>query len=163
MGVQIEIQGYDELIKALDRIDDTLSFKLGKDMVRRAAQIVASRAREIVRLGDPKHHPELPALAERIGIEQRYYDGGKRALAIVGPIYQKGGGGGNHGHLLEYGHALRSRGRASKGGKMRPLTRSLGRARPFPFLRPAYDQTKAEQLAAMEAVVAQAVRELGGV
>lgn len=50
-------------------------------------------------------------------------------MVHVGPRRKKGRYYGNHGHLLEYGHA--SRGRKS-------------RVKPYPFMRPAFNQTQIE-------------------
>lgn len=51
-------------------------------------------------------------------------------MVHVGPRRKKGRYYGNHGHLLEYGHVL-------KRGK-----KQFGRVRPYPFMRPAFDQTQ---------------------
>ena len=144
MGWRIEITGYDELIKALDRIDDALSGKVKRQMVKAAAEVVARRARELCPVGDPADKPDLKPLRDTIGIEVRDY--GPRALAVVGPEYPAGA----HGHLVELGHEEVLFG-----------VRTGRRVPPHPFMRPAFDETQAEQLAAMEAVVVGALRELG--
>lgn len=169
-GIKIELEGYEDLIKALDRIDIALSEKLARDMVKAAAMIVADEARNRIRDGEANHHPELPPLSANIGIETKTYlsSRGARTLAIVGPIYSPTGGGGNHGHLLEFGHDIVARGE----GKVRGASRrsgakkkggvTSGRVRPYPFLRPAFDSTKGQQLAAMQSKMDQAIRELNG-
>ncbi|MEY3400427.1 MAG: hypothetical protein RLZZ86_24 [Cyanobacteriota bacterium] len=55
-------------------------------------------------------------------------------LVHVGPVRKKGRYYGYHGHLVEYGHRLVS---SKKTGK-----RNIGFVRPYPFMRPAFEQTK---------------------
>lgn len=59
-------------------------------------------------------------------------DYGEVQVGLVGPSYPAGA----HGHLVEFGHAV------VRNGK------TVGRAAPRPFLRPAVEQTAAEQSAA---------------
>lgn len=161
-GVTIKLDGYDELIAALNRIDDRLSRRLGREMVKAAGEVVAARAKERCPVGDPTHNPEAKPLRDTIGVVVRDY--GDRALAVVGPEYPAGA----HGHLVEYGHDIVPRGQSRSVGKGRISGAkrkggvTKGRARPFPFLRPAFDETQPQQYAAMEAVMRQAIRELGG-
>lgn len=53
-------------------------------------------------------------------------------MVHIGPRRKKGRYYGNHGHLLEYGHVLK------RGGK------TFGRVKPYPFMRPAFNQTQNE-------------------
>lgn len=144
MGWKLEIAGYEELIKALDRIDDTLTGKVKREMVKAAADVMAKRAKQLCPVGDQADKPNLKPLRDTIGIEIRDY--GIRTLAVIGPEYPTG----NHGRLVEYGHQEVLFG-----------VRTGRRVPPHPFLRPAFDETQAEQLAAMENVVATAIRDLG--
>lgn len=144
MGVRIAITGYDELMQALDRIDDTLTGKLKRQMVKAAAEVVARRARELCPVGNPADKPDLKPLRDTISIELRDY--GPRALAVVGPALPAGA----HGHNVEYGHEEVLYG--VRTGRQVP---------PHAFMRPAFDETQAEQLAAMEGVATGAFLELG--
>lgn len=161
-GVTIKLDGYDELLAELNRIDDRLSKRLTREMVKAAGEIVAARARERCPIGDPKHKPELKPLRDTIGVEVRDY--GERALAVVGPEYPAGA----HGHLVEFGHDIvgrgqsKSMGRGRVSGAKRKGGVTQGRARPHPFLRPAFDETQSQQYAAMEAVMRRAIQDLGG-
>jgi len=161
-GVAIELTGYDELMRQLDRIDDTLSRRLTRDMVKAAGEIVAARARMLCPVGDPSHEPEKKPLRETIAVEIREYQG--RTLAVVGPQYPAGA----HGHLVEFGHDIVPRGQSRSVGKGRLSGAkkkggvTTGRTQPKPFLRPAFDSTRGQQMAAMERILAQAIRDLGG-
>ena len=102
-------------------------------------------AKRLCPRGDPADSPDLKPLNETIAVELRDY--GVRQLAVVGPQYPAGA----HGHLVENGHEVVSHGKRT--GK---------RTEPKPFVRPAFDGTGAQQLAAMESVMGQAIRDLGG-
>lgn len=158
MGATIEITGYDELLKALDRVDAALTGKLKREMVKAAGAVVAKRARDLVPVGDPSDKPDLKALRDTIAIEVRDY--GLRSLAVVGPALPAGA----HAHNVEYGHRIVV-GRRARGRKSRRTedTRrdTASRARPRPFIRPAFDETQDAQLAAMAAVAQAAIRDLG--
>ena len=106
--------------------------------------------------------PKAKPLNETIGVEVRDY--GIRQLAVVGPMYPAGA----HGHLVEDGHEIIARGEGKTKGKERTKGgsksggQSLGRAKPNAFMRRAFDGNQPAINAAMEAVVASKVRELGG-
>jgi HK97 gp10 family phage protein len=160
-GVTIKLDGYDELLRALDRIDDTLSKRVTRDMVKAAGEIAAARARVLCPVGDPTHHPENKPLRDTIAVEVKDY--GVRALAVVGPQWPAGA----HGHNVEFGHDIVARGQGKNVGKARRSGAkkkggvAKGRTQPKPFMRPAFDSTKGQQFAAMEAVVKKALWELG--
>jgi len=139
----LELDGYDELMRELDRIDRTLRRRTTRDVARAMAEVVATRAKQLCPRGDPAHNPDAKPLAETIGIEVRDY--GERQLAVVGPQVPAGA----HGHNVENGHAIVRNGQV------------VGRAAPHPFIRPAADETQSEQQAAAEAVATQAVQDLG--
>lgn len=140
----VELRGWEELARSLDRIDSTLRGRVIGDAVKAAAEIVATRARELSPVGDTSDKPDLKPLRDTIEIRVRDY--GQRALAVTGPGLPAGA----HGHNVEHGHAI------VRNGK------TVGRARPKPFLRPAFDETKGAQQAAMEGVIARTIRELNG-
>lgn len=139
-----QLEGWEELQRALDRIDDRLTHKTRMDALRSAATVIRQRAAELCPEGDPAHMPEKPPLATTIDYALRDY--GQRGLAYVGPVYPQGA----HGHLVEFGHQEVLYG-----------VRTGRRVPPHPFLRPAFDETKHAQRAAMEAAVARTISELG--
>jgi len=112
--------------------------------LRAAGKVVVKRARELCprssRTGTREGWSNKTAgsrtgakpLAETIGVVVRKYD--TTSVAVVGPQYPAGA----LGHLVEYGHKLIVYGHPT--GRRVP---------PKPFLRPAADETKDEQEAAM--------------
>jgi len=161
MSVTIKLDGYDELLRKLNSIEKTLSEKVGQEMVRAAGEVVAAKARTLCPVGDPTHHPENKPLRDTIAVEVRDY--GVRALAVIGPQYPAGA----HGHLVEFGHDIVARGESKNVGKSRRSGAKkkggliTGRTQPQPFMRPAFDSTRCEQLAAMERVINRTLWELG--
>jgi HK97 gp10 family phage protein len=131
-------------------------------MVKAAADIVSAKAKSIAPVGDPTHHPENKPLADTIGITVRDY--GVRKLAVIGPQWPAGA----HGHNVEFGHGIVPRGQSKSVGRGRISGAKkkgglvVGRTRPKPFMRPAFDSTKGQQLGAMQKVLNQAIRDLGG-
>jgi hypothetical protein len=142
--ISMQLEGYDELLAILNRIDDTLTGPVMRECVQAACQVVETRAKQLVPVGDSADKPDLKPLRDTIGSVVRGY--GERTLGVIGPMVPAGA----HGHKVEHGHAEVLWG-----------LRTGRRVPPHPFLRPAFDQTKAQQLAAMEAVIARTLRELG--
>lgn len=138
----MQLDGWDELARQLDRVDDRLTQRAKLEAVKAAGEVVAARARDLCPRGDTADKP----LRDTIAVEVRDYD--QRALAVIGPQYPAGA----HGHLVEDGHEI-----VTRDGK-----RTGRRARPRPFVRPAFDETKDQQQAAMQAVVTRTLQELGG-
>ena len=112
--------------------------------LRAAGKVVAKRAKELCprssstgtaedqSLKTAGERQAVKPLAETIGVVVRKYD--TVSVAVVGPQYPAGA----LGHLVEYGHRHIAWGRDT--GRRIP---------PKPFLRPAADETKGEQEAAM--------------
>lgn len=191
-GVSIELDGYDELIKKLNEIEAGLGKMTLHEMVYSAAEIVRDRAKQLCPIGDEKNARKRAKkggkrLRDTISIRIRDYGKDKPVVAIVGPDWH----GGQHGHLVEYGHdiavggAITKKQRAGwtpelvwhpqlktmvfKSGAPRrhkPGTalagKVTGRTRPRPFMRPAFDETKTQQMKAMEDVLRRALQMFGG-
>jgi hypothetical protein len=110
---------------------------------------------------NPLDDAQIPLYAT---IMVKTVDYGIRSLAVVGPQYPEGA----HGHLVEFGHEIIARGEGKSGGKERAKGgikaggQSLGRSKPNAFMRRAFDGNQGAINAAMEAVVASKVQELGG-
>ena len=112
--------------------------------LRAAGKVVAKRAKELcprssktgTREGWSKQtagsRTGTKPLAETIGVVVRKYD--TVSVAVVGPQHPAGA----LGHLVEYGHRMVVYGHDT--GR---------RVQPKPFMRPAADETKGEQEAAM--------------
>jgi len=116
--------------------------------LRAAGKVVQKRARELCPRSSHTGSRErwsketaadrsnVKPLADTIGVVVRKYDA--VSVAVVGPQYPAGA----LGHLVEYGHRLVAYGRDT--GR---------RVQPKPFMRPAADETKGEQEAAMLTVL----------
>jgi HK97 gp10 family phage protein len=142
----LQLDGWDELARQLDRVDDQLTKRAKLEAVKAAGEVVAARAKQLCPRGDAADKPDAKPLADTIAVEVRDYD--QRALAVIGPQYPAGA----HGHLVENGHEI-----VTRDGR-----RTGRRARPKPFVRPAFDETQDAQQAAMESVIARTLREIGG-
>lgn len=140
----VAVEGYDELIAQLNRIDDQLTKRLGREMVKKSAGVVAAEASRRCPRQRSRGRRRNTELANTITIEVRDYD--KRALAITGPELINGA---SHGRLVEHGHKLITHGveRGTVAGK--------------PFLGPAFDATKSQQQAVMEATAVRVMQDLG--
>lgn len=142
----LQLDGWEELARQLDRVDDQLTKRAKLEAVKAAGEVVAARAKQLCPRGDAADKPDAKPLADTIAVEVRDYD--QRALAVIGPQYPAGA----HGHLVEHGHEI-----VTRDGR-----RTGRRARPKPFVRPAFDETQDAQQAAMESVIARTLREIGG-
>jgi hypothetical protein len=152
----VELEGWDELARQLDRVDDQLTGQVKVEAVQAAGDVVARRAKQLchrsTQTGTSKGWSDAyfakraanKPLAETIAVEVRDY--GPRALAVIGPEYPAGA----HGHNVENGHEEVLWGQPT--GRRVP---------PHPFMRPAFDETQAEQQAAMQNVVDAKAQELG--
>lgn len=142
----LQLDGWEELARQLDLVDDRLTKRAKLEAVKAAGEVVAARAKDLCPRGDAADKPDAKPLRDTIAVETRDYD--QRALAVIGPQTPAGA----HGHLVENGHEI-----VTRDGK-----RTGRRARPRPFVRPAFDETKDQQQAAMQAVVTRTLQELGG-
>ena len=135
----------------LEKLPILVQRQAAKKALRAAGRVVAQRAKSLcprsAMTGTAAHWSRAVAgarasvkpLAETIGVVVREYE--HTFVAVVGPQLPAGA----LGHLVEYGHAEVLWGRAT--GR---------RVAPRPFLRPAADETRGEQDAAM----VQALREI---
>jgi HK97 gp10 family phage protein len=160
MGYAIKLDGYDELLAEVDRIEKELSVGILQDVVQAGGEVLATAAKaECPR--NPLDDAQIPLWA---AIYVKTVDYGIRSMAIVGPSWEYA----KHGHLVEFGHEIIARGEGKTKGKDRTKGgsksggQSLGRAKPNAFMRRAFDGNQPAINAAMEAVVASKVRELGG-
>jgi hypothetical protein len=125
--------------------------------LRAAGKVVAQRARELcpraTKTGTSKGWSDVyfakrataKPLAETIGVVVRKYD--TTSVAVIGPQYPAG----SLGHLVEFGHRHIAWGHDT--GRRIP---------PKPFLRPAADETRGEQDAAILNVLRAELAKAGG-
>lgn len=145
MKISIKLPDLDKVDRELARLDLMLRSKALKKALRRGGQVVQKRARELCPRSSQTHTGDtwskatqaarqgVKPLAETIGVVVREYDRGTFVL-LVGPEYPAGA----LGHLIEYGHAEVLWGKET--GRRVP---------PYPFLRPAADETQEQVNAAI--------------
>lgn len=129
---------------------------------KNAGYVVRNRAKQLVpQPGYEGDLPEFKALRDTITTVSR--KGRHFAGSITGPVYVPGnkrsitfesgqggqGEGGNHGHLVEFGHIMVLWGK-----------RTSRFVAPRPFLRPAAEETKAQQRSRMVDVLKRDIQKL---
>lgn len=127
MNVTLSFSGVKEIDDMLKELPKTTTHRL-------LGSVHAAAAKPLIRAAYFGVQLKSGRLAESIGAIKLSVRKAKQIGVVrVGPIRQKGRRYGNHGHLIEYGHIL-------VGHK--PDKRILGKVRPFPFMRPAFEKTK---------------------
>lgn len=129
-GIQITETGSTDAM--LGRIEIAMRGKALVTATRAALKPVVRVAKQLVRKGGPRTGKKAGKkhLADTITSAVRDY--GEVKVGVAGAAYPAGA----HAHLLEYGHDV------VRDGKV------VGRAPPYPWLRPAAEQTKGEQTTA---------------
>ena len=131
--INIKLNGHQDVVRAIKSLPNAFQHRIIGAANREAAQPLISRAQVLVRKKEGN-------LMESIGPVLKPQRMTKQVgIVWIGPRRQKGVHKGYHGHLIEFGHRV-SRQPIKKGGKV------LGFARPYPFMRPAFEQTKAQVL-----------------
>lgn len=128
-----------------------LSSKIKKDIafaaMVKAVQPTVAAARELTPV-------DTGGLRQSIGFAVRQYKRGSLTYGIIGPRFGFGIGGrepANYAHLIEYGHLLVTGGTVNRKDQFAaPTAKNTGTAiamvEPKPFLRPAWEATKASVL-----------------
>lgn len=111
--------------------------------VRKSLKPVVAKAKSLAPVGQARAGKKAgkPHLRDTITSVVRDY--GETKVGVAGPSYPAGA----HGHLIEFGHNVVRDGRV------------VGRAPPYPFLRPAAESTASEQKAAFEAELSKVIAE----
>ena len=132
MKVRIGLHETKETRANLERMPFVLRGKLLQKALRKGGNVVAREARRLCpKPGYPGDDPTKKPLNKTITTVWRQY--GSTVMTVTGPRYAKKDGG-NHGHLVEFGHS-----------KVLWGTETGGRVQGKPFMRPAADTTKAKQ------------------
>lgn len=124
MSVRISVTGIVEIDAILKGLPNQINHRIMGSAHLEAAKPLIDVASNIVRV-------KTGNLKQSIGgikLSQRKTN--EIGMVHVGPRRKKGRYLGNHGHLLEYGHVIK------RGGQ------TYGRVKPYPFMRPAFEQTK---------------------
>ena len=149
-SIRAEIEGGDDLDRFLAQLPFEMRRKILPKAIRAGGNVVNLAARERIRdPGYPGDKPGLVPLKKTIITKVKVYD--MVVVAIVGPHYM----GGNHGHLVEFGHRLIRKIKTRDGVEKV----EIGFVPPHPFLRPAADETRDEQLAAITGLVWEEIQQ----
>lgn len=137
-SIRVQIESTPETDRLLLRLDSTLRMKYLELGLKAAGRIVRDEAKRRCPKGNQRTGKKegKKHLRDTIKSVTRKY--GSKRLQIIGPEYPAGA----HGHLVENGHE------EVLWGK-----RTGRRVAPKPFLRPAADSTKQQQIDAMNDVI----------
>lgn len=146
--ISMRVQGFAEFAKRLERCAEDFSNRVITAALNAGAKPIIGAAKLRARFGkDRSGH-----LAESIGRVVRKKGRMLRAIVVIGPLREYTGQ--RHGkvhrpaniaHLIEYGYT-------HKGGTQ---------VKAYPFLRPAFDERKAEAQAHIERVITAALNKVG--
>jgi HK97 gp10 family phage protein len=143
IGFAVKFEGGKELENALNQLPKRMSKSALRSALRKAAKPVLVDAKRFVPLGEPTKHlrDALKILSTLKSSQRRGRLKGKGVEIFVGATFPSGA----HAHLVEFGHELVG----GKGG----ARRVVGRTRPHPFLRPAWDANKDKVLASLRVLI----------
>lgn len=128
MSVKISVTGIAEIDNLLKGLPNQVTHRILGAAHLDAAKPLINRAAMTVRAKSGR----LAASIGGVKVSQRKTN--EVGLVYVGPRRKKFEYHGYHGHLLEYGHKLVSSKRSGK--------RLIGFVKPYPFMKPAFEQTK---------------------
>lgn len=166
-GGKIVLNGDKDLMRALDTLGTKIYKRVIQKANERAARPVVKTAKAILRSNIAKNRGgsrtkaysrRTKNLEKSIGLTTRKYGHSGTIFTAVGPRI-KGKQLGYHGHLVEFGHAIRSHAIGTKEftdkrGRTRTVTitgltrRGVARVPAYPFMRPAFAQHAQQQLRA---------------
>lgn len=125
MNFKLSITGHDVVDNVLRSMPQELSHKVLGSAHAKAAQPMIPAAQSHIR-------SKTGNLRGSIGTEKiAFKKTSELGLVYVGPRRRRGYKG-MHGHMVEFGHDVKRK----KGGDV------LGYAKPYPFMEPAFNQTK---------------------
>lgn len=129
MNIKLSLTGVNEIDQVLKGLPNQINHR-----IMGAAH--ADAAKPIIPAAQSRIKNKTGRLRDSLGTEKiSVRKSNQIGLVYVGPR-RKRGKKGFHGHLVEFGHKLVS---SKKSGK-----RQIGFVRPYPFMEPAFHQTKAE-------------------
>ncbi len=143
--VHVHVAINKDIFTQLKALPHVLAKKTSKRMIGKAASILIAAAQPKVPVGGERtgRKKNKPHLKDTLGVSPvRKYFHGQLQMVAVGPRYTHGG---NHGHLVEFGHKLKG------GGGFG------GRTRAQPFMQPAYDKSLAAIWLAQNKIAKRAV------
>lgn len=135
-SIRTDIREFGNPEAALARMDVTLRGISLMLALRKSAQPVVRMAKALCPKGGPRIKTKTGKKHLRDTITSAVRDYGETKVLVIGPAYPAGA----HAHLVEFGHDVV---RGPRGGTQAVV----GRAAPHPFMRPAVEQAKPEQIA----------------
>jgi HK97 gp10 family phage protein len=160
--ITVQIQGLAELQQKLAELSTTTADRCIRKALQAGAVIeqAAIRERAPVRVDDPSGTALPPgALANDIVIKMKRSDQGNLA-AIVGPDKFTA----HVARWAEYGHRLVRGGRSRLNtltGKSRGSGKQVGSVRAYPFIRPAFEESREAVTAAITTTLAEEITKAG--
>lgn len=157
--VRTQLQGIPELERAFKELGEVLTKDVLNAALNEAVQPTVQAARTFAPRdkapGDSVHLADSITKSRRITRTQEKALGGrpKSAFVAVGPNRNKS----SHGHLIEAGHVVRSRGPHRRGSPPRSGATFVG---PRPFMRPAWELTRGEYPKRLIAAVKPAIEKV---
>ncbi len=151
--VHFELEGSVAIQRAFASLSGSQTRAVVRQGVKAAGSVVIKAMKP--RIPDRKRRDAFGKLGglKRSAIQipsSRYAGAESRRRGIIGTRVGFKRPDGSHAHLVELGHRI-----VTKDG------RDTGRrARPFPFMRPAYDATRSQQVKAIQDKVRQGVRKI---
>lgn len=136
------VEGGELLDQALAQLPSVVRQKILPKALKAAGVIVQQSAKS--KINSNRSDRNAPGLAKTIIVKVRVYD--TVVSVVIGPSYL----GVNHAHLVEFGHRLIKSIKSANGGSTKV---QIGFVQAHPFLRPAADETRSEQDAAIVAIV----------
>lgn len=169
-AIKAKLEGLEQALRNLEALTRTVRNKILRKAANASARIVLKAARQLV----PKN---TGLLKKSLGVRVQTYRASGTVVAIVGPrtgfkktrqgkkitafgkkMKEAGQNPSKYAHLVEYGHAviypLRKRVLSDGTTIYGKVVRAMP---PRPFLRPAFEQTKAAAVAAMNQIIAEEI------
>lgn len=134
MAKGMRVEGIPEAIAALRKVGDALSAERIQDCLIVGADLIKTRARQLINIGPGKDSSGNPRDHLRDAVFS--VKGKKGASNVIAGVSIKRM---PHAHLVEFGHVLWKMGRRKDGRGYQ-----VGTVKEHPFLRPALDQSRAD-------------------
>lgn len=142
-SIKVQITETAQLDALLAKVDIALRGKAMVSAMRESLDPMLQKTKDLVPVGGPRVGKKSGKKHLRDSMTKVVRDYGERIVGLVGPRRPEG----SHAHLVEFGHDVK------RGGKV------VGRAPPYPFMRPAAEQTKSIQVSTFTASISKAAEE----
>lgn len=144
-SIKVQITETAQLDALLAKVDITLRGKAMVSAMRESLDPMLQKTRELAPVGGPRVGKKSGKQHLRQSLGKVVRDYGQVIVGLVGARRPEG----SHAHLVEFGHDVKRK----KDGPV------VGRAPPYPFMRPAAEQTKSIQVSTFTASISKAAEE----